>query len=118
MNKRHYRFRVFLLMLALGLASVPFYKSLYCEFVVATIELPQISSNSPLILSPENRNFTSCCGGGSGADGPSEPQETINTLSSKTKSHIIENADIQRIGLQNADLTAAKIKNPILIMPI
>ena len=98
-------------MLAFGLASFPFFKSLYSELIIDSINLPEIYSNSPLIISPETKDFTSCCGGGSGPDGPSEPPKIINTLGSNAKPHIIENADIQGIELQNADLTEAKIEN-------
>ena len=111
MAQKYKGLRVFLLMLALGLSSVSFFKSLYGEFIVATIDLPQIVSNSPLIISPENTGFTSCCGGGSGPDGPSKPQPTINTLGTTIRPYIVENAEVQYIGLQNADLTESKITN-------
>ncbi len=98
-------------MLALGLTSVPFFGSLSNEIKIASIKLPEINSNSPLILSPENDKFTSCCGGGSGPDGSNEPQPIINTLDTKKSPYIVENADVQHIQLQNADLTESKITN-------
>ncbi len=110
MNKRCYKIRIFLLMLAIGLASVPFFKSLHCKVLLDSINLPQTNSNSPLIVLPQYRNEMSY-GGGSGPDGRDEPRETVNTLGSKTKPHLIENADLKQIKLRNADLTTAKIEN-------
>lgn len=111
MKNKLFKIRVFLLAVALGLSSVPFFKSLYNELINDAINLPQISSNNPLIISPETKNFTSCCGGGSGPDGQSEPPEIINTLGSNAMPHIIKNAHLQEIILPNAELTAAIIEN-------
>lgn len=98
-------------MLAIGLASVPFVRNLSNEIEIASIKLPETNSNSPLIISPESENFTSCCGGGSGPDESNEPQPTINTLGTKIRPYIVENADVLHIELQNADLTESKITN-------
>lgn len=107
MISKYYRIRIFLLTLALGLALVTFFKSIYRGFVLTSINLPQVNSNNPIIVSLEKMPF----GGGSGPDGSSEPQKTINTLGTSTKPHIVENADVQRIKIFNADFIAARIEN-------
>jgi hypothetical protein len=49
--KRYYRqFRIMLLTLALGLASVPFYKTLREKWTEIRVDVPQIESNAPLIV--------------------------------------------------------------------
>jgi hypothetical protein len=98
------------MMLALGLASVPFFKSLHDKFAYVSVDLPSISSESPLIVSSKYRSEMDY-NGGSGPHGPDEPQETINTLGTAAKPHIVKNADFLRARLQNANLVAAQITN-------
>jgi len=106
--QKYYKYRIFLLMLALGLAAVPFFKYLKAEYTVASIALPQTDSGT-LIVAPTYLKEMGDSGSGSGH--LKEESETVNTLGSKTKPHIIENADVQKIKLQNADLSFAEINN-------
>ncbi|HQU81758.1 MAG TPA: pentapeptide repeat-containing protein [Pyrinomonadaceae bacterium] len=108
--QKYYRYRIFLLMLALGLASVPFFKSLQTEYTIASVALPQTDSGT-LVVFPNLEKEWSPYGGGSGPDGSDEPLITINTLGSETKPYIVKNADVQKISLQNADLSFAEIEN-------
>lgn len=111
MKNKHLKIKVFLLMFALGLATVSLFTVLNRKFVTDSINLPQNGSDSSLLTSPENGNSNGCCDGGSGPDGRELPQETINTLGTKMRPHIVKNADVQKIVLLNVDLTAAKIES-------
>lgn len=97
-------------MLAFGLASVPFFRSLYVQYNLYFINLPKTKSNSPLIISPQDKNKMGY-GGASGPHSPSKPQKVINSLGSKRNPHVVKNADVTRVLLQNADLEEIEIEN-------
>ncbi len=65
-------------MFALGLAAIPFFNGLYSEWIIASINLPQMKSASPVIIFAKNRNDMPH----SGASGPDSQGsfEIINTL--------------------------------------
>lgn len=52
MKQFYYRFRVVLRVFALGLASVPFFSSLYENWNNVRVELPVITSESPIYIFP------------------------------------------------------------------
>lgn len=95
-------------MFALGLASVPFFKSLRAEYTISSIALPQTDSGT-LVVSPTYLKEMGDSGSGSGH--LKEESETVNTLGSETKPYIVKNADVLKIKLQNADLSFAEIEN-------
>lgn len=107
MRKIYFRFRIFLLMLALGLSAVPFFKSLYGEWVIASIKLPQTESASPVYVYARNRDDMPV-GGGSGPDGK-DNSEIINTLNADNK--IAENVNLQGANLRDVDFSGASITN-------
>lgn len=56
--KRFYsKFRVFLLMLALGLSSVTFFNALYEKWTEVKVDLPQVQSDTPILVYPRNPDF-------------------------------------------------------------
>ncbi|HEY0426560.1 MAG TPA: hypothetical protein VGC76_02020 [Pyrinomonadaceae bacterium] len=61
------RLRIFLMMFALGLASVSFFNSIYDKWTEIPVELPQVKSETPIIIFP--RYFNEIPGGGGGASG-------------------------------------------------
>jgi hypothetical protein len=50
MKRFYMKFRILLLTLALGMASVPFFKMLYERWTEVRVDVPQIESNAPLIV--------------------------------------------------------------------
>jgi hypothetical protein len=48
MRKLYSRFKIFLMMFTLGLASVPVFDGLYGKWIEAQINLPQVESETPL----------------------------------------------------------------------
>jgi hypothetical protein len=107
MRKLYFRFRIFLMMLALGLATVPFIKGLYEKWVVDSINLPQTQSASPIYLFARNR-VEMPFQGGSGPDARGS-SEIINTLDTKGNSRIAENVDLQGAIFRGVDLSGARI---------
>lgn len=56
--KRFYsKFRIFLLMLAFGLSSVAFFNALYERLTEVTVDLPQVQSDTPILVYPRNPDF-------------------------------------------------------------
>lgn len=56
--KRFYsKFRVFLLMLALGLSSVTFFNTLSEKWTEVKVDLPQVQSDTPILVFPYNPPF-------------------------------------------------------------
>lgn len=97
------------MMLALGLASVAFFNSLYAKWIVASINLPQIESSSLLyVLGIRRDDFPPS--GGSGPDAQSN-DETINTLGTSNSSTILQNVDLQGAKFRGVDLRGASITN-------
>lgn len=110
MRKIYFRFRIFLLMLALGLSTVPFFNGLYGRWIVASINLPQIESDSPIYVYARNRNDVPG-GGGSGPDAQGI-SEIINSLYAANNSNkIAENVNLQGAILRGADFSGASISN-------
>ncbi len=52
MNKLYFRFRIFLMMLAFGLASVSFFSELYENWTEIPVKLPQVESSTPIYILP------------------------------------------------------------------
>ena len=52
MKRFHRKFRIMLLTLALGLACVPFFRMIHERWTAVRINIPQVESNAPLIVSP------------------------------------------------------------------
>lgn len=52
-----YRFRFFLLTLAFGLASVPVFNNLYERWTEIKVDIPQVESETPIIVVTENPPF-------------------------------------------------------------
>jgi len=56
MMKRFYKkFRIMLLTLALGLASIPFFKMIHERWTEVRINVPQVESDAPFIVTPFER---------------------------------------------------------------
>ena len=52
MKRHHRQFRTMLLTIALGLASVPFFRMIHEKWTEIRVDVPQIESNAPLIVNP------------------------------------------------------------------
>lgn len=50
MKRFYMKFRVIILTLALGLASVPFFRMVYERWTTVRVDVPQVESNAPLIV--------------------------------------------------------------------
>jgi hypothetical protein len=57
-------FRIFLMMFALGLASVPFFNGLLEKWTEIPVNLPQVESEQPLIIDPKYKKEMRADGGG------------------------------------------------------
>lgn len=51
------KFRIFLMMLALGLSSVTFFNTLYENWTEVRVNLPQVQSDTPILVSPWSPDF-------------------------------------------------------------
>lgn len=109
MRKLYFRFRIFLMMFAVGLAAIPFFYGLYSEWIIASINLPQMKSASPVIVFAKNRDDMPKVGGS--APDSQGSFEVINTLGTNSSSKILENVDLQRAKFRGADLSNVSINN-------
>jgi len=85
-------------MLAVGLASVPFFNGLYVNWMERSINLPQAESASPIIVVPKSFDQLPK-GGGSG------PDQDDPVLSKK----VIKNVTVANMAMSGTDLTEAEI---------
>jgi hypothetical protein len=66
------QFRIFLLTLAFGLACVPFVNDVYKRWIVFSINVPQVKSETPLFVFPMKPNGELPYGGGGSSGGSCE----------------------------------------------
>ncbi len=79
--------RTFLIMLALGLASVPFLNGIYDKLAEISVELPEATTDVPIFVLPKYRNEIPR-GGGGGSAFHEESLENNQIKSRKLKSKI------------------------------
>ena len=109
MSKLYFRFRIFLMMLALGLAGVPFLNGVYEKWTEIHINLPQTKSGNPIYVFSKYESEMPHSGG-SGPDSQSS-DKIVNTLGTDSNSKILENVDLQGASFRGADLSEARISN-------
>jgi hypothetical protein len=97
------------MMLAIGLAGVPFFNAVYDKLTGIHVNLPQTKSGNPIYVYSRYDNEMPH-GGGSGPDAKNN-DEIVNTLGTDSNSKILENVDLQGARFRGVNLSEANISN-------
>jgi hypothetical protein len=113
--------RVFLLMLALGVASVPFFTGLYRTWAIDTINIPQTESPGPIVVIPTYPGKTPVVASGSGPDGSNDPLLTQKILQKVTLAGAemsgtdLTQAEISEVDFGSAVLNQVKFSKAVIL---
>ena len=70
------QFRTALLTFTIGLAGVPFSNAVYAKWTEIPVDVPQVMSDTPIILHIETEGYRFNTGGGGASGGSKEPPES------------------------------------------